>query len=158
MKHGSDDRPGARPAPEVHVALSCEAPGCGWRGSAGSNGRFACIAHLGQEPQDWSAITNRTADLFWFARFIGDVQRMSNFPRKGEETWLSYAHSFWEKSDPSMQPTEPERRDPALYLYRMFDELRAMALGKERPAAHVPQGLQRDWQPRDHVLSSGVSS
>jgi hypothetical protein len=142
MTRDYEDTPGARPAPKPPGALSCAAPGCPWAGSAGEAGRFLCIAHQGHEGNQWSAITTRTNELEWFATFIADVQRMANFPRKGEPSWIAYAAQFWVNNDPTMQPGQDEMRSPGLYLYRMHGELRAMALGKDRPQPHVPQG---DW-------------
>lgn len=140
MTRNHQDTPGASPAPKPPGALSCAAPGCPWAGSAGEAGRFLCIAHQGHEGNQWSAITARTNELEWFATFIADVQRMANFPRKGEPSWIAYAAQFWVNADPTMQPGQDEMRSPGLYLYRMHGELRAMALGKDRPQPHVPQG------------------
>lgn len=151
----ADDRPGARPAPPVKVAGVCEAPGCTWAGSSGDNGHFMCIAHVGQEVRDLSRISERTHDLRWFAEYISDIQRMHNFPRKGEQGWLAYAAQYWDERDPSMQPQDCERRRPAVYINRMFAELRAMALGKERPRLHVPQAELPDFQPRP-LLAAGA--
>lgn len=137
-----EDTPGARPAPKPPNALTCAAPGCPWAGSSGESGRFLCIAHSGHEGSQWGAVTRRTNELEWFATFIADVQRMVNFPRKGEPPWMAYAAQFWVNTDPTMQPEPAELRSPGLYLYRLFGELRAMALGKDRPQPHVPQG---DW-------------
>lgn len=147
-----EERPGARPAPEVRVALACGAAGCPWVGSSGANGHFYCLAHYGQEVREHPAITARTVELRWFAQFIADVQRMHTFPRKGEEPWVAYASTFWAESDPSMQPTDVERRNPRLYVYRMFGELRAMALGKPRPAVHVAQRFWKDWARPSRVV------
>lgn len=142
MSADYEDTPGARPAPKPPGALSCAAPGCPWAGSAGESGRFLCIAHSGHEGSQWGPVTKRTNELEWFATFIADVQRMVNFPRKGEPPWMAYAAQFWVNTDPTLQPGPAELRSPGLYLYRLFGELRAMALGKDRPQPHVPQG---DW-------------
>jgi hypothetical protein len=142
MSADYDDTPGARPAPKHRGALACSAPGCPWAGSAGETGRFLCIAHQGHEANQWDGVTRRTIEMEWFATFIADVQRMVNFPRKGEPSWIAYAAQFWVNTDPTMQPVQAEMRSPGLYLYRMLGELRAMALGKDRPQPHVPQG---DW-------------
>lgn len=143
MSAGYEDTPGARPAPKPPGALSCAAPGCPWAGSSGESGRwFLCIAHSGHEGNQWGPVTKRTNELEWFATFIADVQRMVNFPRKGEPPWEAYAAQFWVNTDPTMQPGPAELRSPGLYLYRLFGELRAMALDKDRPQPHVPQG---DW-------------
>jgi hypothetical protein len=136
MSAGDNDRSGG------HGALCCAAPGCPWAGSSGEAGRFLCIAHAGHEGNQWAGVTQRTVELEWFATFIADVQRMVNFPRKGEPSWIAYAAQFWVNTDPTMQPQTAELRSPGLYLYRLHGELRAMALGKDRPQPHVPQG---DW-------------
>lgn len=148
--HGA--RPGARPAPASTSALACAAPGCPWVGSSGDAGRFLCIAHVGQESNQWDAVTRSAVELEWFAAFIGDIQRMVNFPRKGEPGWISYAAQFWATTDPTMPPTPAECKAPELYLYRLFGELRAMTLGKDRPAQHVPQGQQSAWQPHSQPV------
>ena len=143
-------RPGGRAAPSAaapRAALLCAAPGCPWAGSAGETGRFLCIAHWGHEGAQWASITDRTTELEWFATFITDVQRMHNFPRKGEQPWQAYAAQFWANTDPTMQPTPDEIRRPGVYLYRLFGELRAMALGKDRPQPHVPQDRWPTFAP-----------
>ena len=47
-----------------------------------------------------------------------------------------------------MVPCPDERGNPHLYRYRMLVELRAMALGRDRPRPHVPQGQRPEWQIR----------
>lgn len=158
MSATDDDRPGARPAPAPSRALSCAAPGCPWVGSSGESGRFLCIAHAGHEASQWSAITARTADLEWFATFIADVQRMVNFPRKGEPPWMAYAAQFWVNSDPTMGPGQDELRTPGLYLYRLHGELRAMALGKDRPQPHVPQAHWPSFQAQQPQATPAVAA
>lgn len=145
-----DDRPGSRSAP-THSALACAADGCTWQGTSGTSGRFFCIAHAGKDAPLWPAITAKTTELQWFAEFIRDVQRMANQPRKGEETWTSFAWSFWADADKSMQPTHVELRNAGLYLYRMLGELRSRALGRPRPQQHVPQA---DW-PQFQAIRHG---
>lgn len=157
MTRDYEDTPGARPAPKPPGALSCAAPGCPWAGSAGEAGRFLCIAHQGHEGNQWSAITTRTNELEWFATFIADVQRMANFPRKGEPSWIAYAAQFWVNTDPTMQPGQDEMRSPGLYLYRMHGELRAMALGKDRPQPHVPQGQWPSFQAQQPQPAPAVA-
>lgn len=146
MSGDYEDRPGARPAPRSSSGPSCAAPGCPWAGTSGESGRFLCIAHSGHEASQWSAITTRTTDLEWFATFIADVQRMVNFPRKGEPPWMAYAAQFWVNTDSTMQPAGDELRVPGLYLYRLHGELRAMALGTDRPQPHVPQAQWPSFQ------------
>ena len=107
-----------------------------------------CIAHWGHEPARWSSVTARTIELEWFATFIHDVQRMANFPRKGEQPWHAYAAQFWVNTDPTMGPQPEEmRRGAPVYLYRLLGELRAMALGKDRPGLHQPQADWPSFQP-----------
>lgn len=117
-----------------------------------------CIAHSGHEGAQWAAITQRTIDLEWFATFIADVQRMVNFPRKGEPPWMAYAAQFWANTDPTMQPGQSEQRSPGLHLYRLFGELRAMALGKDRPQPHVPQGHWPSFQPQQPQAAPAAAS
>lgn len=150
-----DSQPiGARPAPAPRSALACAADGCNWTGTAGSGGRFFCIGHQGPQganPVDavhWPAITAKTAELQWFADFIGDVQRMVNAPQKGEQPWQAYAAQFWAMSDETMCPTQREVRSPSLYLYRMLGSLRAMVHGKSMPAPHVPLSQSPAFAPR----------
>lgn len=143
-----DNTPVTRPAAEQFNPLKCDAPGCQWTGTAGHNGRFSCIAHLGAEMKDLQAITKRTLELQWFAVFITDIQRMHTYPRKNEAGWIAYADEFWVNSNRTMQPTMPERRSPVLYVNRMLAELRAMALGKERPKPHLPQSQWPEFSGR----------
>lgn len=145
--NADDNRAGGRAAADGHNPLKCEVPGCPWNGSAGHNGRFSCIAHLGAETRDLPAITARTVELQWFAMFITDVQRMHTWPRKGDIAWISYADEFWKDNDLTMRPNMAERRQCVLYVNRMLAELRAMALGKERPQPHVPQGRWPEFNP-----------
>lgn len=156
MSAGDSDRPGGRAAPPSRGALSCAAPGCSWAGSSGESGRFLCIAHSGHEGSDWDRITKRTIELEWFATFIADVQRMANFPRKGEPSWIAYAAQFWVNTDPTMQSGQDEMHSPGLYLYRMHGELRAMALGKDRPQPHVPQGQWPSFQAQQPQAAPAV--
>lgn len=157
MSADDNNRSGSRSAPPDQGALCCAAPGCSWAGSAGETGRFLCIAHQGSECAQWHAITERTADLTWFATFIADVQRMANFPRKGEQPWAAYASQFWLNTDTTMQPVQLEVRHPERYMYRLFGELRAMALGKDRPAPHVPQGQWPGFQSKQQPATAAVS-
>lgn len=136
---------GARPAPPARSPMACYADGCSWLGTAGSGGRFFCIAHQGPqggEPVDavqWPAITAKTAELQWFADFIADVQRMANRTKPGAQSWQDYATQFWAMSDATMGPTAFEAQRPVVYVYRMLGELRAMAQDKPRPGPYVPQ-------------------
>ena len=63
----------------------------------------------------------------------------------------------WVNTDPSMQPTQGEMRSPGLYLYRMHGELRAMALGKDRPQPHVPQGQWPSFQAQQPQAAPAVA-
>lgn len=152
MSASDTDRSGGR------GALCCAAPGCPWPGSSGESGRFLCIAHAGHEGSDWDRVTKRTIELEWFATFIADMQRMVNFPRKGETPWIAYAAQFWVNTDPTMQPGPAECRSPGLYLYRLHGELRAMALGKDRPQPHMPQVLWPSFQAEQPRAAAAVTA
>lgn len=157
MSAADSDRPGSRAAPTPRGALACAATGCPWAGSSGDSGQFLCIAHVGHESSHWEAVTKRTIELEWFATFIADVQRMANFPRKGEPPWIAYAAQFWANTDPTMQPGQAECSSAGLYLYRMHGELRAMALGKDRPQPHVPQAHWPSFQAQEQQAGPAVA-
>lgn len=136
-----EDQPiGARPAAFARSPLLCAADGCGWIGTAGDPGRFLCIAHHGLDVGRWPVVTAKTAELQWFADFIGEVQRMGSATRKDDQAWQGYAAQFWALSDATMAPTAREARQPGLYVYRMLGSLRAMAHSKPMPPPHVPLG------------------
>ena len=153
-----ETRPQSRDVAQQRPALACHADGCSWVASAGYDGRMFCLAHLGvSEPKMWPQITSKTAEFKWFADFIAEIQGAIN-SQVPNVRWLEIADSFWHEGDyPEFAPTPAERKSPALYLYRLHGEARSLATGRKRPAAHIPQGRLKEFQPRAK-LSSEVAA